>query len=90
LSIGLINRVVPDDTVWEAAMALAQRISTNAPLAVQASKRVATGQTDGTVPAETNDWLRSDKEIARVKASQDFGEGTSAFVEKRTPVWQAH
>jgi crotonobetainyl-CoA hydratase len=89
LRIGLVNRVVPDGTVLDAAMSLAEKICDNAPLAVQASKRVATGSTHGTRAAETDAWLRSDQEIARVKASQDFKEGTRAFVEKRPPVWRA-
>jgi len=88
-SLGLVNRVVPDGTVLAAAMALAGKISGNAPLAVQASKRVATGLANGTLPAETGAWRRSDQEIERVTASQDFREGTSAFVEKRPPVWRA-
>jgi crotonobetainyl-CoA hydratase len=89
LSLGLVNRVVPDGTVLDAALALAEKICDNAPLGVQASKRVATGLTDGTRPAETDAWLRSDQEIAHVKASQDFKEGTEAFVQKRRPVWRA-
>ena len=40
---GLINEVVPDGTEVDAALALAERITVNAPLAVQASKRVAVG-----------------------------------------------
>jgi crotonobetainyl-CoA hydratase len=89
LSLGLVNRVVPDGTVMDAAMALAGKICANAPLAVQASKRVATGPTNGTLTAETGAWLRSDQEIERIRASQDFREGTRAFVEKRPPVWRA-
>lgn len=89
LSLGLVNRVVPDGTALDAAMALAEKIAGSAPLAVQASKRVATGLTDGTLPAEADAWLHSDQEIARVKASEDFQEGTSAFVEKRPPWWRA-
>jgi crotonobetainyl-CoA hydratase len=69
LSLGLVNRVVPDGTVMDAAMALAGKICVNAPLAVQASKRVATGPANGTLTAETGAWLRSDQEIERIRAS---------------------
>jgi crotonobetainyl-CoA hydratase len=89
LSLGLVNRVVPDGTVVDAALALADRISGNAPLAVQASKRLATGVTDGVVPAETSAWIHTAEELTLIKASQDFKEGTSAFVEKRPPLWRA-
>ncbi|HEY9304042.1 MAG TPA: enoyl-CoA hydratase-related protein, partial [Mycobacterium sp.] len=44
---GLINEVVPDGTVLEAALALAERVTVNAPLSVQASKRIAYGADDG-------------------------------------------
>ncbi|MGW3872275.1 crotonase/enoyl-CoA hydratase family protein [Streptomyces sp. NPDC005055] len=89
LSLGLVNRVVPDSTVLDAALALANKIADNAPLAVQASKRLAMGLTDGVVPSESGAWLHSAQEIALIKTSQDFKEGTTAFVEKRSPVWRA-
>ncbi len=41
LKWGMINQVVPDGTAVDAALALAERITCNAPLAVWASKRVA-------------------------------------------------
>jgi crotonobetainyl-CoA hydratase len=89
LSLGLVNRVVPNGAVLDAALALADRISDNAPLAVQAGKRLATGLAEGSVPAETGAWLRNADEISLIKTSGDFTEGTTAFVEKRQPVWRA-
>ena len=44
---GMINQVVPNGTVLDAALALAERITVNAPLSVQVSKRVAYGVDDG-------------------------------------------
>jgi crotonobetainyl-CoA hydratase len=52
LKWGLINQVVPDGTVLEAALALAGRVTVNAPLSVQASKRIAYGADDGVIPDE--------------------------------------
>ncbi|MEZ0073886.1 crotonase/enoyl-CoA hydratase family protein [Planotetraspora sp. GP83] len=89
LSLGLVNQVVPDGAVLDSALALAEKISGNAPLAVQAGKRLATGLTDDALAAETDAWVRNTEEISRIKDSQDFKEGTSAFVEKRAPVWRA-
>jgi crotonobetainyl-CoA hydratase len=89
LKWGLINRVVPDGTVVEAALALADRITGNAPLAVWASKRVAYGVDDGVITGDEPGWSRTMREIASVLRSEDAKEGPRAFAEKRAPVWQA-
>jgi crotonobetainyl-CoA hydratase len=86
---GLINEVVPDGTELQAALALAGRITVNAPLAVQASKRVAYGAVEGTVPAEESKWAQLLRETIAVVKSEDAKEGPRAFAEKRQPVWQA-
>ena len=62
LKWGLINQVVPDGTAVEAALALAERITVNAPLAVWASKRVAMGVDDGVI---TGDEAGLDQDHAR-------------------------
>ncbi|MGI9126449.1 MAG: crotonase/enoyl-CoA hydratase family protein [Mycobacterium sp.] len=86
---GLINQVVRDGTVLDAALALADRITVNAPLAVQASKRVAAGVDDGVVTAEVAHWERSNREMRVVFRSEDAMEGPIAFAQKRAPVWKA-
>ena len=87
---GLINQVVPDgSSVLDAAVALAERITCNAPLAVQASKRVAAGVDDGVIAAEQDAWKRSNREMRTVFSSEDAMEGPMAFAQKRAPVWKA-
>ncbi|CAJ1580552.1 crotonase/enoyl-CoA hydratase family protein [[Mycobacterium] wendilense] len=86
---GLINEVVPDGTVVDAALALAERITVNAPLAVQASKRVAYGAEDGVVGADSDNWKRNAKEMGALLRTEDAMEGPMAFAEKRAPVWKA-
>ena len=88
LHLGLVNRVVPQDQVLPAALALAETICVNAPLAVQASKRLARGIADGAIPSEQNAWERTAAEIATVMRSADAKEGPRAFAEKRAPVWE--
>jgi len=92
LNLGLINQVVPDgekDAALEAAIALARRITVNAPLAVQASKRVAIGADAGVVAVDEPGWSRTMREVATVFATEDAKEGPLAFAQKRSPVWKA-
>lgn len=88
LELGLINRVVDAENLLPAAFALADEILANAPLAVQASKRIAQGITDGQVPDEAADWERGADEGLRLMATEDAREGMSAFAQKRAPQWQ--
>ena len=87
--LGLVNRVVPQDQVLDEALALAARISANAPLAVQASKRIARGIAEGRIASEEAAWRISNAETRALMASEDAKEGPRAFAEKRAPVWQA-
>ena len=86
---GMINEVVPDGTSLEAALALAERITVNAPLSVQASKRVAYGVDDGVITDEEPKWTRMFHEVKALFRSQDAKEGPLAFAQKRQPVWKA-
>ncbi|WP_082939834.1 crotonase/enoyl-CoA hydratase family protein [Mycobacterium sp. 852014-50255_SCH5639931] len=86
---GLINQVVEEGTVLEAALALAARVTVNAPLSVQASKRIAYGVDDGVVTDEEAGWQRTMKEMGVLLRSEDAKEGPLAFAEKREPVWKA-
>jgi enoyl-CoA hydratase/carnithine racemase len=84
LELGLANRVVTEGTAREEALGLAHRISRNAPLAVQASKRIArVAMTAGEEPA----WVLNAQLADRVTASEDAREGGAAARERRVPVW---
>ena len=84
LSLGLVNQVVPPAEVSDAAVALAERIARNGPLALQATKElVRTASTD----------LEKARSLAaewqpKVFGSEDAKEGATAFIEKRDPVWK--
>jgi crotonobetainyl-CoA hydratase len=79
--------VVAPGQALTAALALADLIGANAPLAVQASKRIAYGAEDGRREDEVALWSLTDREMAVLAASEDAKEGPLAFTQKRAPVW---
>ncbi|MGH9292382.1 MAG: crotonase/enoyl-CoA hydratase family protein [Acidimicrobiales bacterium] len=85
LALGLVNRVVRGGDVLGEAVGLAERICSNAPLAVQVSKRIMKAALD---LSEADAWDYNAKEIAPVFSSADALEGARAFAEKRPPNWQ--
>ncbi len=68
-------------------LALAERIAANAPLAVQASKKVLQRIVANARPDEAIGWALSQAEAGVIRASEDAKEGPRAFAEKRAPVW---
>ena len=89
LKWGLVNHVVQDGAVLDAALELAARVTVNAPLSVQASKRIAYGVDDGIITEEEPGWERTMREMRSLIRSEDAEEGPLAFAEKREPVWKA-
>jgi len=83
--LGLVNRVVPGAQVVDAAMALAERIVQNAPLAVRTSKRV---MREAVELSEEQAWTVNDDAFAAIGRSADALEGAVAFAEKRPPNWR--
>ena len=81
---GLVNKVVPSVDLIPAALALARRVTVNAPVAVGLSLGVARQAYDLT---ETELWDVSDAASRAVRETEDFKEGPRAFVEKRAPRW---
>jgi len=83
--VGLVNRVVPSAEVMPTAMAMAQRICANAPLAVRTSKRVLLEAMD---LDEESAWALNNSAFGMIAASADALEGAIAFAEKRPPEWR--
>jgi enoyl-CoA hydratase/carnithine racemase len=85
LALGLVNRVVPADRLMDEAMALADLIADNAPLAVRWTKKVLMGATS---VGDDEAWALNNKAVGIVFTSADAMEGPVAFAEKRKPRWQ--
>jgi len=85
---GLVNEICPPARVLERAIALASVIADNAPLAVQATKRMLGGSDARGVRAhEVLPWRMLLGETAALARSDDAREGSLAFVEGRPPRW---
>lgn len=84
---GLVNVLVGDGQALGAALALADRIGANSPLAVRESRRVllATSRLSDEASFEV-----SAEALGVVMRSVDFREGLAAFIEKRPPQWTGH
>ena len=80
--IGLVNAVVSDCSVVDAAMALAEKISDAAPLALAASKRAL--QSAYRLPQGEARNLTAEA-FAELWVSEDHREAEAAFEEKRRP-----
>jgi enoyl-CoA hydratase len=83
--VGLVNRLTPEGGALEGALALAATIAANGPLALAATKAIARGSADWT---SAEGWTRQAELVAPVFASEDAREGSTAFAEKRPPVWK--
>ncbi len=79
-----MNQVVPTPDVLDAALALAQRIAVNGPLAVRNTLKMVHEAPDLTEEAA---WPRNYELAIEVFSSKDSIEGATAFAEKREPKW---
>jgi len=80
-----VNRVVPAETLAAEARALAAEIARNAPMAVQATKRMMRLSLDETFEANVHHVYL---QLLPLFRSKDFTEGVKAFTEKREPVFE--
>ena len=82
---GLVARLTEKGGAVEGALALAERIAQNAPLAVAASKKIIEATTQGLTEEEL--WALNTELQIPVFTSNDAREGPVAFAEKRPPNW---
>ncbi|MFL5852675.1 MAG: enoyl-CoA hydratase-related protein [Solirubrobacteraceae bacterium] len=75
---GLVNRVLPDHELFDAALGYARRLAEQAPLAVEQIKQVSHRP-------DIDDGIEAEKQaFATVFQTEDAREGISAFLEKRS------
>jgi enoyl-CoA hydratase len=81
---GLVNVLCENGEALDSAMALADRVCANAPVAVRATRKVVLEATNA--PDDVG-WRMSVDGMAQAMGSEDFKEGLTAFIEKRKPNW---
>ncbi len=82
LRIGLVNRVVPGEALLDEAMALAEKLNSKAPLAIEYAKDAVARALD----VGLADGLSHESYLHALScATQDKTEGVNAFLEKRKP-----
>jgi enoyl-CoA hydratase/carnithine racemase len=79
---GLADRLAPLDDLRAAARAFASEIAGSAPLAVRSIRQTLRGHLADEVAEATE---REDAEQIRLRATEDFAEGTRASLERRPP-----
>ena len=82
LRIGLVNRVVPQSELKSASVAMAQKILAKGQVAVRLSLKAISMTQETTL---TDGQALEASLFGVCCGSEDFKEGTKAFLEKRTP-----
>ena len=82
LKLGLVNEVVPADSLMDTSMTWAQEVADNAPMAVQTTKRMMRMGLEESYDTAVDHLM---VHLNGLFQSEDFAEGLSAFLEKRKP-----
>jgi len=85
MQAGMLSGLTAPEELLESAVALAERIAENAPLAVAASKQLVRAAASGV--EEDKLWEMQIPLQKSVFSSNDAKEGPAAFAEKRAPNW---
>jgi enoyl-CoA hydratase len=85
LAMGIVNKVLPEAELAPFVKDYANTIAENAPLTIAAIKQAAA---EALKPESQRNLKRVDEMVARCFASQDYIEGRTAFMEKRTPAFK--
>jgi methylglutaconyl-CoA hydratase len=86
LRIGLITEIVPAETLLKRAGELAGQLMENSPASLGYTKRLLSEAARAELDAQIEAAVR---ENAAIRATAEFREGISSFLEKRKPKWSS-
>lgn len=84
LKMGLINEIVAPEKLLDRARELAAQLAEGSPLSLFCTKRLLTDHARAELDEKIEAAIR---ENAGIRATHDFREGISSFLEKRKPNW---
>ena len=85
LEIGLVEEIVPQGEALEKALALAEQVGQQSPIAVTFCKELIHTARDATIPQGLVDER---SKFVELFSTEDQREGVNAFLEKRTAEWK--
>ena len=85
LAIGLVEEIVPQGEALEKALALAEQVGQQSPIAVTFCKELIHTARDATIPQGLVDER---SKFVELFSTEDQREGVNAFLEKRTAEWK--
>ncbi len=86
LRMGLLNEIVPPENLLPRARDLAAQLMENSPASLSYTKRLLSEAARAAIDAQIDAAVR---ENAAIRATPDFHEGISSFLEKRKPKWSS-
>ncbi len=85
--LGLVTRLVEPGEAESAAMELATKVASSAPMAVAESRKIVLASQ---YASETELKVLTNEAMRKIMSSDDLKEGLTAFIDKRTPEWKGH
>jgi methylglutaconyl-CoA hydratase len=82
--MGLVNEIVPSETLLPRARELAAQLMENSPASLRATKQLLSNHARAQLDAQIEAAVR---ENAAIRDTGDFREGIMSFLERRKPVW---
>jgi len=86
LRIGLVKDIVPPDRLLHRARELASKLMENSPASLRATKRLLTEAARAELDSQIEAAIRDN---AAIRATADFREGITSFLERRKPKWSS-